>query len=499
MHDFEVAHTHYDGALSETESAEHWGPELAVLNSIGVDIGSSTSHLILSRLGLRRKGHQHASRFEVVTREILYRSPILLTPYSAPWRIDAELLGRFIEASYREAGIDPSQIDTGAVIITGEAMRKENARPIVELFAAHGGKFVCAAAGHKLECVLAAHGSGAITATEQKHQTMLNVDIGGGTSKFAVVHGGAVRDVAAINVGARLVAFDSRRVVQRLETSLEPVLEATGVKLKTGDVLTTKAAGKIADALAVALFEVLERRPLSPLSRALMLTPELHSTFPFDVVTFTGGVAEYIYGLEEKSFGDLGPLLGAKIRARAERSKEIGGIGEPPRKLHATVIGASQHTVQLSGSTIHCSRPNLLPLSNVSVAAPVLSAKRFTRDAIRDSIRTALDQFELIDGKKPLALAVRWPVDPSYENLRAFAEGLRDAVPKTIGRGTLVLVFDKDLAQAVGLLLETELNVRGDLVSVDEVELRPFDVIDIGSPAGKTRAVPVVIRSLVFE
>lgn len=498
MHDFEIEHTHYDEPLSEEASAERWGPELVVLTSVGVDIGTSTSHLVFSRLGLRRSGRSLASRFAVVTREITYRSPILLTPYSAPHVIDAAALRRFFGASYHEAGIAPAATDTGALIVTGEAMRKENARAIAELFAAESGKFVCATAGHKLEAVLAAHGSGAVEASRREHETILNVDVGGGTAKFAVVHGGVVRDVAAINVGARLVAVDGRGVVTRLEPSLAPVLQHVALDLHVGDSLELHVFERISAALAAALFEVLERRPLSPLADALMLTPPLGTPLRFDVATFTGGVAEYVYGRQGAAFGDLGPLLGRRIRDRAEQSPEIGRLAEPRHTLHATVIGASQHTVQLSGSTIYCSRPDLLPLVNLPVVSPPFSRKRFSADAICDAIRRTLDHFEIHDGERPFALAVRWIAEPSYEHLREFADGLRAAVPATLERGTLALVFDTDLAQSVGRLLVDELAVRGDLVCLDEVELKPFETVDIGAPIGRARAVPVMIKSMVF-
>jgi len=498
MHDFDVEHAHYDEPLAAEESANAWSPELIVLRSLGVDIGSSTSHLVVSQLALRRQGRALASRFEVASREILYRSPILLTPYSAPQLIDAASLRRFVDASYLEAATRPEAIDTGAVILTGEAVRKENARSIAELFASDGGKFVCAVAGHKLEATLAAYGSGAVAFTEAAHQTILNVDIGGGTAKLAVVHGGAIRDVAVINVGARLVAFDSQRVLTRVERSLAPVLNHLGLRLAEGDTLTAGDARRLAETLADALFELIERRKLSALAQALMLTPPLTSGLAVDAVMFTGGVAEYIYGRQDRGFGDLGLPLARCVRERAQRSRAFGAIAEPRHRLYATVIGASQHTLQLSGSTIFCSRPGLLPLRNLPVLSPTLSRRRFTSGAICESIRGSLDHFEIVDGERPFALAVRWGVEPSYANLRTFALGLRQAVPETLARGTLALVFDRDLGQSIGRLLVSELFAQGDLICLDEVELKPFDTIDIGAHVGQTKAVPVVIKSMVF-
>ena len=108
--------------------------ELCVL-SVGVDIGSSTSHLVFSRIVLERLD----SRYVVTERESFYQSDILLTPYSAEDTIDADALGAFIERQYRDAKVDPDEIDTGALILTGVAVRRRNARRIGELFAAQAG------------------------------------------------------------------------------------------------------------------------------------------------------------------------------------------------------------------------------------------------------------------------------------------------------------------------------------------------------------------------
>jgi ethanolamine utilization protein EutA len=74
------------------------------------------------------------------------------------------------------------------VILTGEAIKRKNAQAIDELFAAEAGKFVCATAGHKLECTLAAHGAGAVKLSKERGDTcLLHVDIGGGTTKLALI------------------------------------------------------------------------------------------------------------------------------------------------------------------------------------------------------------------------------------------------------------------------------------------------------------------------
>ncbi len=192
-----------------------WNPDLMELTSVGIDIGSSTSHLMFSRLLLQRRSLELSSRFEVAEREILFRSPILLTPYQDKDTIDTDALAQFIASSYAEAGIESSQVDTGAVICTGEAVKKKNADAIVRLFADQGGRFVCATAGPNLEAVLAAHGSGAVDRSHDN--TVINVDLGGGTCKLAVVKNGTIVETAAINVGSRLVAWDAQGRVNRIE------------------------------------------------------------------------------------------------------------------------------------------------------------------------------------------------------------------------------------------------------------------------------------------
>ena len=131
------------------------------LVSVGVDIGSSTSHLVFSRLVLERLDN----RYVVSERTIVHESEVLLTPYienaAEDISIDAEALGRFIDSQYEQAKIDPKLIDTGALILTGVAVRRRNARAIGELFAAQTGKFVSVSAGDAMEATLAAFGSGA--------------------------------------------------------------------------------------------------------------------------------------------------------------------------------------------------------------------------------------------------------------------------------------------------------------------------------------------------
>src|SRR5471032_983516 len=227
--------------------------EIVVL-SVGVDIGSSTSHLVFSRIILERLD----SRYVVTQRESFYQSDILLTPYSAEETIDADALGAFIEQQYKDAKIDPDEIDTGALILTGVAVRRRNARRIGELFAAQAGKMVAVSAGDSLETVMAAYGSGAATRSIRAGAPVMNVDVGGGTSKIAVCAEGKVTDVTAVDVGARLVVIGDDRRIVRVEEAGRRFGAELGLKLEPGAELSEQDAQKLAARMADALFDAMK-------------------------------------------------------------------------------------------------------------------------------------------------------------------------------------------------------------------------------------------------
>src|SRR5258708_26824383 len=181
MHDDMYDHDQSDNfVIGEDEIVtDIEGLEMFSLKSVGIDIGSSTSHLIFSLITLRREGASLSGKFRVTAREVLYRSPIMLTPYISATKIDTDKVNDFIHAAYKEAGLTPEDVDTGAVIITGEALKKENAQPIVENFAKYSGKFICAAAGDNHQSFLAAYRRRAGGLSQSEHKNLLKLDNGG--------------------------------------------------------------------------------------------------------------------------------------------------------------------------------------------------------------------------------------------------------------------------------------------------------------------------------
>jgi hypothetical protein len=227
------------------------GLEQHTLRSVGIDIGSATSHFTVSRLVVRRRGSALSAEFVVSERETVFRSPIWLTPYRGGDEIDTGRLRALFEAGYRAAGIAPADLEVGAVVISGEALTKRNAEPIARMVADWSGRFVCISAGHNQEAVLAAHGSGAVALSADTGATVVNLDVGGGTTKFSVVRAGTVTHVEVIGVGARLVAYDpASRVVTRLEHAVRPLLDRLGLGLDLGDRLSTTDTARLGELMA---------------------------------------------------------------------------------------------------------------------------------------------------------------------------------------------------------------------------------------------------------
>jgi ethanolamine utilization protein EutA len=462
-----------------------WQAENVELTTVGIDIGSSTSHLMFSRVHLQRKAQMLSSEFVVVARETLWRSPILFTPFLPDFTIDARRLGEFIRSCYDEAGVAPEAIDSGAVILTGEAIKRRNAEAIAGLFAAQAGRFVCASAGHHMECVLAAHGAGATAISRQTHRTVLNVDIGGGTTKLALIVNGEIRGTCAIAVGGRLIVQDEAGRLTRVE---QPARQA-GVERRLGEVLPEDERESLAERLAVAVLELIEGRPLGSLAQSLLLTEPLERVDEPHLMTFTGGVSEYLFGREERTFGDLAKPLAARLRDALPPGK----LTDPGQGIRATVIGASQFTVQLSGKTIHLSPRARLPLRNVPVVFPALDLDRpYDAASVAVAVGEALKKLDL-EKSEPVALGIRWRGEPYYQRLRELAAGIAQAA----SAAPLILMVDRDVGRLLGHILEHEMGVAG-VISIDGVQLRSLDYVDIGELIEASGVVPVVIKSLLF-
>ncbi|MBA3777678.1 MAG: ethanolamine ammonia-lyase reactivating factor EutA [Betaproteobacteria bacterium] len=491
-------HEHYDETQHAAIAQLIWEQETVELTTVGIDIGSSTSHLVFARVTLKRLSEGLSSRFIVVDRQVLWRSPITLTPFVPDGSIDADELDRFIRRSYHDAGLTRGEIDSGAVILTGEAIKRSNARAIDELFAAESGKFVCATAGHKLESILAAHGSGATALTERRGECGLHVDVGGGTTKLALIDSGRILSVAAFAVGGRVLTQDHHGAWTRIDESAFAVARQLGIEAAPDTFADESIRKAVAERLARVVVDQITGTPLDELGRALELTEPLARTVDPRFITFSGGVAEYIFGRESADYGDIARLLADAI-VRQMKARVAIPVVEPAERIRATVIGASQFTVQVSGKTIYLPEPNALPVHNVPVVHLGLDfGDRIDIEQIAAGFARNASNLDL-DPQARVALAFAWHGEPDHSRLLAMGHAIvRFAAPAGRRDQPLFLMIDGDVGASLGRILHDELHLDGEVVSIDGITLRELDFVDVGAlllPAG---VVPIVIKSLLF-
>ena len=489
-HDHDADHEH-DSALEDNPL---WLQDNIQLASVGIDIGSAGTQVIFSRLHMRRMSEELSSRYFVVKRETLYQSPVALTPYASETRIDEQAVGGIIDAAYAGAGLHPDDIDTGSVILTGEALRRENAQAIGELLAEIGGEFVCATAGHHMEAMLAAYGSGAAQASHDRGVRVLNVDIGGGTTKLALIEQGRVLETAAIHIGGRLLVADAQGRITRLDPQGKALARQAGFDWNLGDHIRASEL----DSLTAWMAEALCRAVLG--ERELYLTEPLRDLRGVGGLMFSGGVGEYVYGREDRDFGDLGRRLGAALKKRLDRFP--GRLLPAGECIRATAFGASEYSVQISGNTVYVSEPGeLLPRRNLQVLQPPLRLEG-ALDAARmaAAITAHFKAFDLVEGESEVALAFKWRGEPTFERLSALGRAVTEALSKTVEQGKPVyLIVEGDVAQTLGAILKEEWALRSEVLVIDGVALRDFDYIDLGRIRVPSNTVPVTIKSLVFS
>ena len=451
------------------------------LLSVGLDVGTSTTQMILSRLTVENRASSFAvPEMDITGREVLYRSPVYLTPLLDAHRVDGEKIAQIVEKEYNLAGIRPADVDTGAIIITGETSRKENAAAVLEAISGYAGEFVVTTAGPDLESVLAAKGAGVVEYSRQADCPVLHVDIGGGTSNLALVENGKILRTGCLNIGGRLLKFENGKV-----SYVSPVLEGL-TDLRPGDYPKEVQVEAVAQMLTLGLEMAAGLRPKTQLLDKLQ-TKE--AAAPWEPVTgecilsFSGGVADCItHQWPPRAFGDMGPQLGIAIgKSLLCRGKYRLGS----ETIRATVIGAGCHSAQLSGSTVFV-REVSLPMKNLPVEV-------FTRQEQDSMDLSALirRRLQALDEQK-VVLAMPGYEQPDYRNLQSLAHRLLEG----LGDRDVYVCLEADMAKALGQCLCLAGGKRGYLC-IDRVRLSQGSFLDIGSPVGP--ALPVVVKTLVLE
>lgn len=444
-----------------------------VLRSVGLDVGTTSTQMILSELTIENRASAFSvPEMEIAQRRILYKSPIHFTPLLSGDLVDGEGIRRIVSEEYQKAGIARDAVDTGAIIITGETSRKENAATVLQNISDFAGDFVVATAGPDLESILAAKGAGAVDYSADTGKTVLHIDIGGGTSNLALVEDGHITATGCLNVGGRLLKFDAQGAI----SYVSPVLCGL-FSCRIGQIPTKSQLQSLADTLVSSLEMAAGLREKTDLldklwtreareSAMLSLAPRNDRKI---VVSFSGGVADCIETEHSDfTFGDMGPILGQAIR----RSRLCQGdyrLGS--ETIRATVIGAGCHSAQLSGSTVFHQNVTF-PLKNLPVVAQI-------------SDLSALDT--------PGVLALPDISAAHYAQITALAEEIAHTWPDA----PVYIALAADMAKALGHALALRLPPGRPILCIDRVQLSERSYLDVGAPIAT--ALPVVVKTLILN
>jgi ethanolamine utilization protein EutA len=470
--------------------------------SVGIDIGTTTTQLVFSRLTLENTASLiSVPRIEIIAKEVVFRSAIHFTPLKSPSEIDELKVRALIEQEYQAAGITPEQVQTGAVIITEEAARKKNAETVLQSLSGLAGEFVVATAGPALEGIIAGKGAGAAQESKRRGVCIANLDIGGGTTNIAVFKDGEVIDTACLDIGGRLIRFkDGRGEVAYLADKLRSLARSIPLEIAAGQVLNLETCMRLATRMAGILEEVLGLSPATP-NLALMLTDhDLRRDYKIDYVSFSGGVADCIQASGEGNdfaYGDLGKILGRAL-AGSKIMQQLPLL-KATETIRATVVGAGSHTTDISGSTIWVS-PAVLPLKNIPVLKLSPEDEALPLSDWGEAIRKKVQWFRLEGEKQNLALAFSGPENLGFSGVVTLAKGIIRGLEEVVCRDCpLVVVIEKDLAKVMGQSLRSLLGFKKDVICIDSIKVENGDYIDIGRELADGNVVPVIVKTLVFN
>ncbi len=477
-----------------------------VIHSVGIDVGTTTTQLLFSRLELENTAAvSSVPRVQIVNREVFYTSSIHFTPLIDRDTIDAERLRVLVEREYATAGIAPGDIAAGAVIITGETARKSNAQSVLASLAGLAGEFVVTAAGSDLESLLAGRGAGTAALSKESGLCLANLDVGGGTTNIAVFQHGSIADSACLDIGGRHILVDpATMVVKAITPQCKRLISSMGLPLRENAPCTLVELRAVTDRFAELMGEMLYAVPRTTDLIPFITNKDFAELPTLQGLTFSGGVAAVMGnnfdGVEASvswlEYGDIGVLLGHSIRS----SLLYHSIAVLPaaETIRATVVGVGVHIVELTGSTVFYSRKSALPLKNI----PILKLSpedEASEDQLSERIRRKIAWFQEANKGQTIGVALRGLSDPSHvavtELARRIAAGCREMAAET---GVLVVLVENDMAKALGNALFNELGAGPDIFSLDAVAVESGDYIDIGKPVAGDRVLPVVVKTLLF-
>ncbi|MGM0235966.1 ethanolamine utilization protein EutA [Enterococcus sp. AZ117] len=469
------------------------------LLTVGIDLGTSTTQLVLSELTVENFASAFTvPRISISDKKVIYRSDIIFTPLLNQSEIDAEPIKAFVAEQYRQADIHKQDIQMGAVIITGETARKSNANNVLRALSGYAGDFVVATAGPDLESIIAGKGAGAQTYSETKRKPVVNLDIGGGTTNLAVFKDGEVIDTACFDIGGRLIKLDQQKKITYIAPKIQEIINKKGLTLHLGDQATEQNLLPIISELVAVLENSIGLGTQSPFYQLLVTNHPLRKGEELPIVTFSGGVADCLNTTSTNLFkyGDIGLLLGKYLRKSLIFSEKE--VLESAETIRATVVGAGSHTAEISGSTI-AYREQILPIKNIPILKLAQEDETLTVTELGQRIQEKLN-WHRIEETPQIALAIRGMSNPTFADIQRYGQGIVEGLASLVAEQIPIIVMvDEDMAKALGHALSAHLPKDYPFICLDSVKVENGDYVDIGLPVAEGAVLPVIVKTLVFN
>ena len=469
--------------------------------SVGIDIGTTTTSMILSKLAVENTAMVYmAPNVELTSKEIIYRSPVYMTPLISEEQLDGDKIREIIETEYRNAGITPNDVDSGAVIITGESALKENARLITEKLSEFAGDFVVATAGPDLESIIAGRGAGTESFSKVYGCVAANLDIGGGTTNISVFNCGDLVAQTCIDVGGRLIRYDDSGEITYVSKRFNDVGKERNIYVVPGmrvdDNKMALAGDLLADVILDAIHE--EHYSFTRISTTKN-SRKLNLNYPIQFITLSGGVADCYYNDEQDlyRYNDLGVAIAQALKKKLKT--EPFEVVESMETIRATVVGAGIYTTEVSGSTISYSE-EVFPLKNLPVFKVGEKAEQALYECDTRIAREELGWFLDQSQNEKIGICIKGLPKASYQDIINLAKSLVEIDEECLGWDTpLVVLSENDMAKALGQMLEREIKNDKCVLCLDKITMDSGDYIDIGKPILNGIAVPIVIKTLIFN